>query len=71
MPLSSNPDLPKSAGLRHRAAVGVTENTNVSVFIVSEETGYVSYAVEGKLTRKISEKRLNELLVNKISPSIP
>lgn len=71
LPLSSNPDLPKSAGLRHRAAVGVTENTNVSVFIVSEETGYVSYAVEGKLTRKISEKRLNELLVNKISPSIP
>jgi len=42
LPLSSNSNLPKSAGLRHRAAVGVTENTDVAAFIVSEETGNIS-----------------------------
>jgi uncharacterized protein (TIGR00159 family) len=70
LPLSSNPDLPKSAGLRHRAAVGVTENSNVSAFIVSEESGAISYAVHGKLARKISEKRLKELLIKQVAPSI-
>ena len=70
LPLSSNPDLPKSSGLRHRAAVGVTENTNVSAFIVSEESGAISYAEHGKLARKISEKRLRELLMKQVKPSI-
>ena len=62
LPLSTNPDLPKSAGLRHRAAVGVTENTNVAAFVVSEETGAISYAVGGKLERRISEDQLEKLL---------
>lgn len=66
LPVSSNPDLPKSVGLRHRAAVGVTENTSVSAFIVSEETGIISYAVEGKLFRKITESRLKELLIKQV-----
>ena len=70
LPLSSNPDLPKSAGLRHRAAVGVTENSNVSAFVVSEESGAISYAEHGKLARKISEKRLKELLIKHVAPSI-
>ena len=70
LPLSSNPDLPKSAGLRHRAAVGVTENSTVAAFIVSEENGAISYAEHGNLARKISEKRLKELLMKHVSPSI-
>jgi uncharacterized protein (TIGR00159 family) len=70
LPLSSNPDLPKSAGLRHRAAVGVTENSNVTVFIVSEETGIISYASEGRLSRNIPESKLRELLIKHIHPGI-
>jgi len=63
LPLSSNTNLPKSAGLRHRAAVGVTENTDVAAFIVSEETGSLSYAFDGKLKWKITRKKLEELLI--------
>ncbi|MFT5168541.1 MAG: diadenylate cyclase [Saprospiraceae bacterium] len=63
LPLSSNPDLPNSAGLRHRAAVGVTENTDVAAFIVSEESGKLSYAFNGKLQWRISEKQLEKLLI--------
>jgi diadenylate cyclase len=62
LPVSENPNLPKSAGLRHRAAVGVTERFGVAAFIVSEETGYISYAFDGRLYRKLNEDRLLELL---------
>ncbi len=67
LPLSSNSNLPKSAGLRHRAAVGVTENTDVAAFIVSEETGNISYAFDGKLNWKITRKKLDELLIKHFS----
>ena len=63
LPLSTNPNLPNSAGLRHRAAVGVTENTDVAAFVVSEETGKLSYAFDGKLQWKITEKQLENLLI--------
>lgn len=62
LPVSKNTSLPKNVGLRHRAAIGVTEKLNVVVLIVSEETGYISFAYEGKLERKIKEERLNEIL---------
>ncbi len=62
LPVSSNPTLPSSAGLRHRAGVGVTENTNVSAIIVSEENGEISFAHEGKLKRLSTEAELNQLL---------
>lgn len=62
LPVSENPKLPKSAGLRHRAAVGISERINVASFIVSEETGYISIAYEGKLRRKLNEEELVELL---------
>lgn len=62
LPVSENDQLPKSVGLRHRAAVGITEKTEVVCFIVSEETGAISFAKEGELERKISEDRLGELL---------
>ena len=63
LPLSSSSNLPKASGLRHRAGVGVTESTGVAAFIVSEETGKLSYAFDGKLQWKISEKKLEELLI--------
>jgi uncharacterized protein (TIGR00159 family) len=62
LPVSENTDLPKSVGLRHRAAVGVTEKIDVTCFIVSEETGRISFAREGELERGISEARFTELL---------
>jgi len=62
LPVSEKTNLPKNVGLRHRAAIGVTEKANVSVIIVSEETGIISFAEEGRLERKLTEERLNELL---------
>ncbi len=62
LPVSESARLPKSVGLRHRAAVGITERAGVAVFIVSEETGSISFAFGGKLERKISEERLGVLL---------
>lgn len=62
LPVSENTDLPKSVGLRHRAAVGVSEKIDVACFIVSEETGKISFAQNGVLERGISEVRLSELL---------
>ncbi|MEO0733710.1 MAG: diadenylate cyclase, partial [Bacteroidota bacterium] len=62
LPVSENTDLPKSVGLRHRAAVGVTEKIDVACFIVSEETGRISFAHAGNLERNITEERLTGLL---------
>ncbi|MCL4151932.1 UNVERIFIED_CONTAM: hypothetical protein GTU68_010792 [Idotea baltica] len=62
LPVSDNPSLPKSVGLRHRAAVGITERSNVAAFVVSEETGRISFSFEGKLDRKLSEEGIVELL---------
>lgn len=62
LPVSEATTLPRSVGLRHRAAVGVTEKIDVVCFIVSEETGYLSFARGGELERKLSEDRLLELL---------
>ena len=62
LPVSENSKLPKSAGLRHRAAVGVTERLKVAAFIVSEETGRISLAFDGELKRNLGEKRLLENL---------
>ena len=62
LPVSENMDLPKSVGLRHRAAVGVSEKIDVACFVVSEENGKISFALNGGLERGIGEERLTELL---------
>lgn len=62
LPVSENPNLPKSVGLRHRAAVGITERVNVAAFVVSEENGKISFAFEGKLTRRLNEQQISDLL---------
>jgi len=63
LPVSDNSNLPKDLGLRHRAAIGVSENTNSLTFMVSEETGEVSYAFGGDY--KIGINRI--ILKNKLS----
>jgi uncharacterized protein (TIGR00159 family) len=54
LPVSEGPSVPEWAGLRHRAAIGITENTEATSIIVSEETGFISYAKDGKLKSNIS-----------------
>lgn len=63
LPVSENTDLPQSVGLRHRAAVGVSEKIDVACFIVSEENGKISFAHNGTLERGLTEARLRELLL--------
>lgn len=62
LPVSDSRNLPASAGLRHRAAVGITERTNIAALIVSEESGKLSFALDGKLERGISPEQLKTLL---------
>lgn len=51
LPLSKNPRITHSMGSRHRAAIGVTEETDAVVIVVSEETGTISVAIEGEIKR--------------------
>lgn len=51
LPLSENPNLSKELGTRHRAGIGITENSDAIAIMVSEETGAISIAREGKLSR--------------------
>jgi diadenylate cyclase len=62
LPVSDNPAIPASAGLRHRAAVGITERADVVAFVVSEENGKLSYTYDGQLQRGLTEEELEELL---------
>ncbi|MBL7085326.1 MAG: TIGR00159 family protein [Candidatus Omnitrophica bacterium] len=63
-PLTRNPRISKSLGTRHRAAVGLTDETDALVIVVSEETGLVSLAREGKLVRNIDRESLTRVLNN-------
>ena len=69
LPLSENSSISKELGTRHRAALGISESTDAVVLIVSEETGIISMAHEGKLTRYLDSKTLNSLLMNVFNPS--
>ncbi|MDD5136022.1 MAG: DNA integrity scanning protein DisA nucleotide-binding domain protein, partial [Candidatus Omnitrophica bacterium] len=57
-------DLPKYMGMRHRAAVGISEETDAICVVVSEETGYISVASDGKLKYELDEDSLNKILKN-------
>ncbi len=62
LPLTENTELSKSLGTRHRAAIGLTEETDAVVIVVSEETGTISTGVRGVLKRDIDEKELKKML---------
>lgn len=63
-PLSQNPALEKTMGTRHQAAIGLSEETDAMVLVVSEETGTISFAYRGKLSRGIDEEGMRRILVN-------
>jgi diadenylate cyclase len=62
LPLSMNPVLSTQLGTRHRAGIGITEETDAIAVIVSEETGAISLAVGGKIERDLSVEQLRERL---------
>ncbi len=69
LPLSSVSSVDKiSLGMRHKAGIGITEQSDVLCLIVSEETGSISVADDGKLYRGLSRESLRKLLSKKISP---
>ncbi len=67
LPLSSNQDLVRELGTRHRAAIGMSENSDAVVLVVSEETGTISVAVEGELMRGFNRTSLEEYLTLTLS----
>ena len=62
LPLTQDPTLEKELGTRHRAAIGLTEENDSVAIVVSEETGKVSFAIGGKLSRKMDEKGIKKVL---------
>lgn len=62
LPLTLRPDLPEGVGTRHRAAVGITEETDAVVIVVSEETATISVVSAGKMVRDLDGPRLRVVL---------
>ena len=62
-------NLSRDLGMRHRAGIGVSENSDAVVAIVSEETGSISVAVNGMLKRHLSPETLERLLRNELMPA--
>jgi diadenylate cyclase len=63
-PLTTRQDLNKSLGTRHRAAIGLTEETDAVVVVVSEETGLISHAYKGQLVRGVTLEELRSFLTS-------
>ena len=63
-PLTQRQDLNKSLGTRHRAALGLSEETDAVIVVVSEETGAISYAYKGQLTRGVTVQDLRAFLTS-------
>jgi diadenylate cyclase len=70
LPLSINPHLPRDLGTRHRAAVGVTEETDSIAIVVSEETGAISLVMGGEITRHLDVTTLRQRLSGVLGPPL-
>ena len=69
LPLTTHPALSKDFGTRHRAAVGVTEETDAIAVVVSEERGEVSLAFQGRMFRDLDDESLRSLLLRNLRPA--
>lgn len=65
LPVSHDRNIPKELGLRHRAAMGISQETDALAVVVSEETGAISVAYKGQFYLKLSAEELENMLVNK------
>ena len=68
LPLSKNVNLSRDLGMRHRAGIGMSENSDAVVVIVSEENGSISVAIGGMLKRHLKPETLENLLRNELLP---
>lgn len=66
LPISDNPNIPADLGLRHRAAVGLTESTTAIAIVISEENGKISTSVSGKLDNDLSPDQLSDMLKSQL-----
>ncbi|MBA3584465.1 MAG: TIGR00159 family protein [Gemmatimonadetes bacterium] len=71
LPLTQFPVYDPSIGTRHRAAIGLSEETDAAVVVVSEETGQISLAVGGRLEKNLSPEQLSERLMNLLQAPAP
>lgn len=62
LPISKNQLIPKRMGLRHRAALGVTEHSDAIAIVISEESGHISWAINGQLTVNVKPEQLEHFL---------
>jgi diadenylate cyclase len=68
LPLSQSPDIDPALGTRHRAALGISEQTDALVVVVSEETGMISVMEEGKMIRGLTEEMLRNRVKEAFAP---
>lgn len=69
-PLTQNPNVPKTMGTRHRAALGLSEETDAVILVVSEETGGISLAISGSMTKDLDPKNIASVLQKAYVPRI-
>ncbi|HKV38907.1 MAG TPA: diadenylate cyclase CdaA [Blastocatellia bacterium] len=68
LPLTLNPKLSKELGTRHRAAIGITEDTDAAAVVVSEETGVISFVADGKISRYLNSSSLRDMIRDAMEP---
>jgi DNA integrity scanning protein DisA with diadenylate cyclase activity len=66
LPVSHDMDIPKELGLRHRAAMGVSQESDAVAIVVSEETGGISVAAKGELHLRLSAEELESILTKEL-----
>ena len=67
LPVSHNQDIPKEFGLRHRAAMGISQASDAVAIVVSEETGKISVAIKGKFQVRLSAEQLESILTKELA----
>ena len=67
LPVSHNLDIPKELGLRHRAALGITHESDCIAIVVSEETGSISVAIRSQFQLRLSAEKLESILTNEMA----